>query len=150
MVAYLGLLEEMILAAPQTFYRYIGWENGVQSFRNDYRNQPWRLRFRWHLEGLRWGIARLLMFSTTQRYWIFCWYTFFGSGLLALLLGHWSGATFHSLAWLLACILFAAVALQTIKVLGSLTDGMHSFRRNADFWRSVLAGNGQKSKGKTS
>ncbi|MGD9401985.1 MAG: hypothetical protein PVF95_06930 [bacterium] len=135
-VAYVRVLEELIIAPGEARQEYIGWERALYLFRQDLQRLRPSDRLKRLGEGLKVGALHGLTFRTTHRYWVINWYTFLGISLYCIVLSH--SRTGHNGYWVVFLVLFCASSLFNLSVLGRLIGGANSYDFNETSWRRLL------------
>jgi hypothetical protein len=137
-VAYLRLIEGMILKNRATPYVYIGWENSLFLFRKNQQKLKFLKRLSHYLVGIWMGLIWSTTLLTTHKYWAINWYTFFGLGFTSLWLSSPSKDTLLGIPWIIFLILFIISTIHNLSVLGRLTNGYYSYDENLERWKEVL------------
>lgn len=137
-VAYLRILEGLILSTKASAYTHCGWENALSLFRTKEHEKSIPERAKHYLLGLVYGFWYGLTFHTTHTYWSINWYTFFGLGLSALWLSRPASNDSLVSSWTIFLLLFCVTAIHNLSVLGRLVKGSYSFEHNFRFWQAIL------------
>ena len=135
-VAYVRVLEELIIAPAEADQKYMGWERSLYVFREDLKRLTPSERLRRLARGFRVALLYGLTFRTTHRYWVINWYTFLGISLFCIVLSH--SRTGHNGFWVVFLVLFCASSVFNLSVLGKLIGGANSYDFNEASWRRLL------------
>ncbi|MEA2604820.1 MAG: hypothetical protein QOF89_5812 [Acidobacteriota bacterium] len=143
MASYVGVLEGLLLNLQKKLpAQYIGWETSISVFRKNQVKTSSISRLPLKLYGFLMGIRRLIFFRTTHRYWILNWYTFSGSAALCLWLSYPHRGQAMFLIWRISLVLCVAALIETLVVLGNLTDGIYSYAHVRNLWLEILKSRG--------
>lgn len=140
-VAYVRVLEDLRRAGATERSLYIGWENALDRFRANHTTQPIMRRVARWLRDWAYGVCagiRALLLLTTHKYWALNYWTFFGLSGASLWLARGARTSPDGSLWVTFCVLSGFSAFYNIGVLGRLTFGSYSYRRNYDQWNNVL------------
>lgn len=141
-VGYFRLLEGMIIEERTDPYVYVGWENSLDLFRNSQKNRrddlPKKARRQAYNADIKRGLYKGLSFHTTHRYWVICWYTFFGLGLTSICLSFPPQDFLQFILWVTFLVLFCVSAIGNLRTLGRLIEGSYSMVENYERWRQIL------------
>lgn len=133
-VGYVRIIEYILSHENQTVYRYVGWENALDEFR-----EKQKVSFS---DAMR-GLWKLVTLRTTHRYWMITWATFLALSVVSWLLGSgafWGEFTISKLLLieaLLPGISTLLVLLNTLYLLSQLVGGSYSYEASSQLWDKV-------------
>jgi hypothetical protein len=137
-IGYFRLLEGMIIRDRTQPFAYIGWENALSLFRMEEQSTPLKTKTKRYFEEIWEGFIKGLTFRTTHKYWVICWYTFLGLGLVSFSLSKPVGNILHIALWWIFLCLFLISIFHNLRVLGRLISGSYSIVANHEQWKKIL------------
>lgn len=141
-VGYLRILEAMIIVKREAPYKYWGWENSLQVFRDKEKKERGKVKLNEYMvEFARdmWkGFYQGLLFRSTQKYWSLCWYTFLILSTTSLWLSFPKDGASKSGLWYSFFGISIFSFIYNLRVLGRLIGGSYSYKENHERWKKVL------------
>lgn len=141
-VGYLRILEAMIIAKREVPYKYLGWENSLQVFRDKEKEEREKVKLKEYIgafvRDMGKGICQGLLFKSTQKYWALCWYTFVILNTTSLWLSFPKDGISKLVLWYIFFGVSIFSLIYNLRVLGRLIGGSYSYKENHERWKKVL------------